>query len=166
VNRDLLGYDAQGKTRIRFSLMPEHVATIVDVRTSPMEERIAAINDFVEAGYEVHINLSPVIVYDGWQTDYLALLDQIDQALSPAAKRQLKAEVIFLTHNEALHEVNLRWHLKAEDLLWRPERQQRKLSQNGMWNLRYKVNEKRGYLDFLRSAMARTLRYCEIHYAF
>ena len=66
VNRDLLGYDPQGKTRIRFSLMPEQVAQVVDVRTSPVSERIAAINDFVDAGYEVHINFSPVIVYDGW----------------------------------------------------------------------------------------------------
>jgi spore photoproduct lyase len=36
VNRDLLGYDPQRKTRIRFSLMPERVAQVVDVRTSPV----------------------------------------------------------------------------------------------------------------------------------
>ena len=38
----------------------------VDVRTSPIAERIAAIDDFVAAGYEVHLNFSPVIVHDGW----------------------------------------------------------------------------------------------------
>ena len=166
VKRDLLDYDPQRKTRVRFSLMPERVAKVVDVRTSPVAERIAAINDFVAAGYEVHINLSPMIVYDGWMTDTIELFDQIDQALSTAAKAQLKAEVIFLTHNEALHEVNLRWHPKAEDWLWRPELQQRKLSQNRMWNLRYKVHDKRGYLEFVRDALARVLPYCEVRYAF
>ena len=166
VNRDLLAYDPKAKTRIRFSLMPERVAKVVDVRTSSIPDRIGAINDFVAAGYEVHINLSPMIVYDGWETDTLELLDQIDLALSPAAKRQLKAEIIFLTHNEALHEVNLRWHPKAEDLLWRPDLQQKKLSQNQMWNLRYKVHDKRRYLDFMHQAMARVLPYCEIRYAF
>ena len=69
VNRDLLSYDPQGKTRIRFSLMPEKVAKVVDVRTSPIAERIAAVNDFVQAGYEVHLNFSPVIVYEGWEQD-------------------------------------------------------------------------------------------------
>jgi spore photoproduct lyase len=166
VNRDLLGYDPQRKTRVRFSLMPERVAQVVDVRTSPVDERIAAINDFVDAGYEVHINLSPVIVYDGWETDYVELFKNLDDTLSSAAKEQLKAEIIFLTHNAALHEVNLRWHPIAEDWLWRPELQQKKLSQNGMWNLRYKVHEKRRYLDLFLGALKRTLPGCEVRYAF
>jgi spore photoproduct lyase len=58
VNRDLLGYDPQGRTRIRFSLMPERLAQVVDGRTSPVSDRIAAINDFVDAGYEFDINFS------------------------------------------------------------------------------------------------------------
>ena len=65
VNPDLLDYDPQGKTRIRFSLMPPAVAKVVDVRTSPVSERIQAVNAFVQAGYEVHLNFSPVIVYQG-----------------------------------------------------------------------------------------------------
>ena len=166
LNRDLLGYDPQGKTRIRFSLMPERVARIVDVRTSPVAERIAAINDFVDAGYEVHLNFSPVIVYDGWETDYQELFTSLADTLSAAAREQLKAEVIFLTHNAALHEVNLRWHPRAEDWLWRPELQQKKRSQNGMWNLRYKVHEKRRYLDSFIASLKRTLPCCEVRYAF
>nr|MBA3794613.1 spore photoproduct lyase family protein [Rubrobacter sp.] len=54
VNRELLDYDPQGKTRLRFSLMPPEISRLVDVRTSPVERRIGAINDFVEAGYEVN----------------------------------------------------------------------------------------------------------------
>ena len=47
VNRDLLTYDPRGKTRIRFSLMPEKIARVVDVRTAPIPERetlVAAIS--------------------------------------------------------------------------------------------------------------------------
>ena len=73
VNPDLLTYEPQGRTRVRFSLMPEAVAKVVDVRTSPMAERIAAINDFVAAGYEVHANFSPVIVHEGWEPQWRAL---------------------------------------------------------------------------------------------
>src|SRR3954447_18295092 len=37
VNRGL-GYDPRGKTRVRFSLMPQDIARVVDVRTSPVAD--------------------------------------------------------------------------------------------------------------------------------
>lgn len=166
VNNDLLGYDPQGKTRIRFSLMPEAVAKVVDVRTSPMADRIAAVDDFVRAGYEVHLNFSPVIVYDGWEADYRRLFEQVDDALSPVAKEQLRAEIIFLTHNKQLHEVNLQWHPKAEDYLWTPETQQVKRSEGGMWNLRYKVAWKQQWLARFQDLLGQHLPYCGVRYAF
>lgn len=50
VNRDLLDYDPAGHTRIRFSLMPQELSTVVDIRTSKIAERLAALDDFVAAG--------------------------------------------------------------------------------------------------------------------
>jgi spore photoproduct lyase family protein len=166
VNRDLLTYDPQGKTRIRFSLMPEKIAKVVDVRTSSITERIAAVNDFVRAGYEVHLNFSPVIVYEGWEQDYQPLFEQINDTLSPEAKEQLRAEIIFLTHNEQLHEVNLRWHPKAEEYLWRPDLQEVKRSEGGMLNLRYKASWKHKWLMRFQDALADKLPYCGVRYAF
>lgn len=166
VNRELLELDPQGKTRIRFSLMPERMARLVDVRTSPVHERIAAINDFVAAGYEVHVNFSPVIVVDNWLADYRELLRQLGAALSSAAKAQLAAEVIFLTHNEQLHEVNLRWHPKAEASLWRPELQEPKRSQTGGRNVRYESGIKRALVRELREQIGEHLPYCRVRYAF
>lgn len=166
VNRELLELDPQGKTRIRFSLMPESMARLLDVRTSPVPERIAAINEFVAAGYEVHINLSPVIVYEGWLADYRELLGQLDAALSAPAKAQLAAEIIFLTHNQQLHEVNLRWHPKAEAVLWQPNLQEAKVSQTGGHNLRYRAGRKRTLVRQLCELMAEQLPYCRIRYAF
>ncbi len=166
VNRDLLGYDPRGKTRIRFSLMPQAVAKIVDVRTSPMAERIAAIDDFVAAGYEVHLNFSPVIYYEEWHGDYAELFREIDDVLSPAAKRQLAAEVIFLTHNDRLHEVNMAWHPRGEELLWVPHLQEAKVSETGGRNVRYRRGLK-GHLVAEFSALLRAkLPYCRIRYAF
>ncbi len=166
VNRDMLSWDPRKRTRIRFSLMPEKLARMVDVRTTPVAERIAAINDFVQAGYEVHVNFSPVIITPGWQDDWRELFAQLNAALSPAAQRQLAAEVIFLTHNQQLHEINLGWHPQAEEILWRPDLQETKRSQNGFTNVRYMAYDKRGYLDeFLRLASA-GLPYCRIRYAF
>jgi spore photoproduct lyase len=166
VNRDLLAYEPRGKTRIRFSLMPERIARIVDVRTSPIAERIAAIDDFVAAGYEVHVNLSPVILYEGWEADWRALFAEIDDSLSDAAKAQLKCEIILLTHNAALHEVNLGWHPKAEDLLWRPDIQEAKRSEGGGENLRYRSGWKGRWLARFQALLAERMPYCTVRYAF
>ena len=166
VNRDLLGYDPQGGTRVRFSLMPQATATVTDVRTDRIADRIAAIDDFVAAGYEVHVNFSPVIVHDGWLERWDELFDQLDAGIGPAAKAQLACEVIFLTHNDRLHETNLAWHPKAEELLWTPETQEPKRSQTGGSNVRYR----RGYkgqrvAEFLDRLQTR-LPYCRVRYAF
>jgi spore photoproduct lyase family protein len=166
VNRDLLGLDPRGRTRVRFSLMPRDVSKLVDVRTTPVAERIAAIDDFVAAGYEVHLNFSPVIVHEGWTAAWAELLDELDDTLGAAAKAQLKAEVIFLTHNEQLHEVNLGWHPKAEDVLWRPDLQEPKISQNGALNVRYRAGKKGRMVQAFRDLVAERLPSCEIRYAF
>lgn len=166
VNRDLLDYDPQRKTRIRLSLMPQHIAKVVDVRTSPMSERIRSINDFYAAGYEVHLNFSPVIYYGGWQQDYRRLFDEIADVLRPEVKAQLGAEVIFLTHNQKLHQINLGWHPKGEELLWKPELQEVKYSQMGGRNLRYKRGFKAGLIDEFSVLLKKHLPECPIRYAF
>ena len=154
------------RTRVRFSVMPESDAHLLDVRTSRVSERIAAVDDFVAAGYEVHLNLSPVILREGWEADWTALLQQLDDELGAAAKAQAMAEVIMLTHNRDLHEVNLGWHPKAEDLLWRPELQQPKRSQNGQWNVRYRNEVKRAGVTRLTELVAAHAPWLRIRYAF
>jgi spore photoproduct lyase family protein len=166
VNRDLLDYEPQGGTRVRFSLMPQADSTVVDVRTDRIAERIAAIDDFVAAGYEVHLNLSPVIVHEGWLEAWRALFRQVDAAVSPATKAQLAAEVILLTHNADLHEANLAWHPQAEAVLWRPDLQEAKRSESGARNLRYRAGLKRRLLDELLGVLGEELPYCRVRYAF
>jgi spore photoproduct lyase len=167
VNREMLNYDPRAKTRIRFSLMPPRVSKLVDARTSRVEERIAAVNDFVEAGYEVNVNFGPVILKDGWREGYAELFGMLDGALSPAAKEQLAAEVIFLTHTRELHEVNLGWHPKGEEVLWRPDLQEHKTSQaSGDRVLRYERNLKRRLVREFRGMLAERLPYCRVRYAF
>jgi spore photoproduct lyase len=166
VNREMLDYDPQRKTRIRLSLMPQRMAKIVDVRTSSVAERIGSINDFYQAGYEVHLNFSPVIYYEGWQRDYRDLFDELAQVLRPEVKAQLGAEIIFLTHNERLHQINLGWHPKGEELLWRPELQETKYSQMGGRNLRYKRGFKADLVNEFTDLLSERLPECQIRYAF
>ena len=166
VNRDLLSWDPQGRTRVRFSLMPREDARLLDLRTSSIDERIGAIDDFVEAGYEVHLNFSPVVVSEGWQDRWSTLLSELDDRLHQETKSQLACEVIFLTHNERLHEINLGWHPKAEDVLWRPDLQQPKRSQTGGINVRYRTGWKGTWVRQLEGLIGERLPSCRVRYAF
>ena len=115
----------------------------------------------------MNVNFGPVIVKEGWRKDYAELFGMLDDALSPVAKEQLAAEVIFLTHTRELHEVNLRWHPKGEEVLWRPDLQEHKTSQaSGERVLRYERNLKRGLVRELRALILEKMPYCGIRYAF
>lgn len=166
VNRDLLGWDPRGGTRVRFSLMPEDVAKRLDLRTSRISERIAAIDDFVEAGYEVHLNFSPVVVHEGWLEGWRELFRQVDAQVSERTRQQLACEVIFLTHDEGLHEVNLGWHPQGEDLIWRPDLQETKVNHAGATTLRYRARWKATWRDRLLAVLAEEMPYCRVRYAF
>lgn len=168
VNRDLLEYDPKEKVRIRFSLMPAHVSKLVDVRTDSIEKRIAAINDFYDAGYEVHVNFSPVIVYGNkqWRNDYRELFRQLDAVVRPDVKAQLQSEVIFLTHNQFQHQANVAINPKAEELLWVPELQENKRSQFGGWNIRYDHQLKGKMIDVFARMVQEEIPWCTIRYIF
>lgn len=166
VNKEMLTYDPQQKTRIRFSLMPHIMSKLVDVRTSPISERIDVMNDFVDAGFEVNVNFAPVIFYDNWLDDWTKLLEELNDKLNEKTKQQLVAEIIFLTHNEALHQVNMGWHPRAEDVLWKPDMQEVKYSQTGGRNVRYKRGIKKGLVDTLLDLVHEHLPYCPVRYAF
>jgi len=53
--------------------MPERDAKLLDIRTSPIGERIGAIDDFVATGYEMRLDFSPVVLREGWQRDWARL---------------------------------------------------------------------------------------------
>ncbi|MEV6570143.1 spore photoproduct lyase family protein [Streptomyces sp. NPDC051577] len=166
VNPDLLLLDPRGRTRVRFSVMPQADSTLLDIRTSPVEHRIAAAGDFLEAGYEVHFNLSPVVLRPDWERDWSLLLRHMDDALPRAVKEQAAAEVIMLTHNKDLHELNLGWHPRAEEALWRPDLQQPKRSQNGSLNVRYRGAVKAEAVQTMRTLVATHAPWLRIRYAF
>lgn len=140
VNEKLLDYDPEGKMRIRFSLMPQKYADVLEPNTSSIVERINAISKFQDAGWDVHVNFSPVVVTNGWLDEYKGLFELLP------VNEKVKAEVIFLTHNLGRHIFNLKNNPEGEDLLWRPEIQENKVSQYGGENIRYKRDLKAHYI--------------------
>ncbi|MFE2015835.1 spore photoproduct lyase family protein [Streptomyces sp. NPDC059491] len=166
VNPDLLRLDPQGRTRIRFSVMPPDDSRLLDIRTSPVPERVAAAADFLDAGYEVHFNLSPMVIRPGWIQAWDDLLRAMDDTLPQRVKDQAAAEIILLTHNEDLHQVNLGWHPRAEEVLWRPDLQQPKRSENGSRNVRYRNETKARAVEELSRLIAARAPWLRVRYAF
>jgi len=166
VNEDLLKFDPKGKVRIRFSLMPEKLRKELEPNTSSILKRIGAINAFKAAGYDVHVNFSPVVVYDGWLDDYAELFAILNSQVKKEYKPEVKAEVIFLTHNEDKHEYNLANNLPGEDLLWRPDIQENKISQYGGKNIRYEHTIKHNFVYLFREAHDKAIPWNTIRYIF
>lgn len=98
------GCKQPGRNRIRLSLMPEHHRRILELNTATIESRLTSVNRLVAAGFEVHINLSPIVVTPKFETEYLDLLHLIADSLTQEAKAQLAYEIIFLTHSASLFE--------------------------------------------------------------
>jgi len=144
-----LEFNPERKVRIRFSLMPQEYADLLEPNTPPIIDRIKAIDKFIDAGYDVHINFSPVIVELGWLDKYKLLFEEVDKNVKN--KDIVRAEVIFLTHNREKHLYNIRNNLPGENLLWKPLIQEDKISEYGGENLRYKADIKKDCVkDFIK----------------
>ena len=164
VNVDLINYNPEGKIRIRFSLMPQNISDELEPNTSKIIDRIKAIDAFIDAGYEVHINFSPVVVYDNWLEDYEYLFQMVDNYVD--YQNEVKCEVIFLTHNENKHNYNLANNITGESLLWNTDIQENKVSQYGGKNIRYKHNLKAEYIKQWIDLHDRIINWNKIRYCF
>lgn len=124
----------QDRHRIRVSLMPQKYANVLEPNTDSISDRIKHIA-YLQEHMEVHINFSPIIYADDWLTEYRLLFHELR-----TAGVDVKSECIFLTYNQVSHE---RASKPVNDLLWRPEIQERKDSQYAPDNIRYKSQLKK-----------------------
>jgi spore photoproduct lyase len=131
--------------------MPQELSDKLEPNTSSIIERIQAINLFYQAGYDVHVNFSPIIILPGTKKYYQELFRQVNDLVNDDIKFNVLAECIMLTHNSGMHEYNLVNNPEAEKLLWVPEFQENKISSYGSKNIRYKWQLKNKYIqDFVK----------------
>ena len=168
VNNDFLKFNPKGKIRVRFSLMPERMILALEPRTSSLFDRIYVISEFIKAGYEVHLNFSPIIVHKNWLEEYTTLFEKIDFIARAYDwdNDSVKAEAIFLTHNEKKHLYNLEHELLGEDLLWTPDIQEDKKSEYGGNNIRYRHDLKAQFIKQWTEIHDRIMPWNTIRYIF
>jgi len=148
-NKDFLQFNPNRKVRIRLSLLPERMVKIMDKGTHPLDMRLRAMKELYEAGYEIHVNFSPIIYYKEWLEDYKELFQKVKELNI----NDLQAECIFLTHEYRKHLRNTENYPEAEKYLWTPEIQEDKKSQYGGDNIRYKWQLKAGYIEQFRELL-------------
>lgn len=66
---------------ISFSLAPQRSIERGEEKTSPLRKRLKALRRAQELGCFVGIHLDPIIIYDGFESDYRSLIDDIARAV-------------------------------------------------------------------------------------
>jgi spore photoproduct lyase len=81
---NLLAIDPKGRTIVSWTLSTDHVFEHSETHTAAPKARMAAARRALEAGYKIAFHLDPVIAYEGAERDYLALLDELFDTVSPS----------------------------------------------------------------------------------
>ena len=102
----LLGLEHNGRTIMRMSVNPEQIIRQVEFGTSPLNNRISALNRMCEAGYKTGILIAPVILVDGWKELYEELIDRLAKNLSDKVRKESFIEVIFMTYSYVHRAIN------------------------------------------------------------
>lgn len=112
----LLNLNHNEKIIIRMSVNPDEIIKKIELGTSPLKNRIIAINKLANAGYKIGLIIAPVILVENWQTLYKNLIIQLENTLCSEAKKKLFFEVIFMTYSYIHKAINTEAFPKALDL--------------------------------------------------
>jgi spore photoproduct lyase len=126
---------APNKHRIRVSLMPQSISTLLEPNTESIASRIAMI-PILQEKMEVHINFSPIVYYPTWLEDYKELFKMLKGL-------NFKSECIFVTYNKIQAQRNSDL---VNHFLWQPEFQEAKDSQYAADNIRYERHFKQNLI--------------------
>ena len=102
----LLHLEHHGKTIFRMSLNPEEIIRKTEFGTSPLPERIRALNLMCDAGYPVGILLAPVVLVPGWKSLYAGLIEHLAKDLSEKVRQTAFLEIIFMTYSYVHRAIN------------------------------------------------------------
>lgn len=102
----LLSLDHNGRVLFRMSVNPQEIISKIEFGTSPLKDRIHAINRMCEAGYPAGILIAPVVLVDDWRRMYSELIIQLEESLSEIAKKYLFIEIIFMTYSYVHRMIN------------------------------------------------------------
>lgn len=146
---------ASGKHRIRVSLMPQTISTMLEPNTESIASRIAMI-PILQQKMEVHINFSPIVYYPTWLQDYEELFKMLHGL-------EFKSECIFVTYNKVQAQRNSEL---VNHFLWQPAIQEAKDSEYAADNIRYQWQFKNGLIQQFKELYSKYFPLETIRYIF
>lgn len=95
-----------GKVIVRMSVNPSEIIKQIEIGTSPLKNRVIAINKLKHAGYKIGILIAPVIFVDEWMRLYEDLIKYLYDNLSSEVKKDVFFEIIFMTYSYVHRMIN------------------------------------------------------------
>ena len=102
----LLNLNHRGKVIFRMSVNPQEIIQKIELGTSPLSNRINAVNLMCDASYPVGILLAPVIITEDWKKLYSELISILSEKLSEKVKNSAFIEIIFMTYSFVQNAIN------------------------------------------------------------
>lgn len=155
----LLNLSHKGKCIPRISVNPPEIIRAAEPGTSPLDQRIDALNSLCEAGYPVGLLIAPVILIPEWKTQYAWLLDILEEKLSSKVKRSFLIEIILMTYSYVHREINREAFPGAPELY-----DSEKMTGRGMGRYCYRPAVRAEAEEFLRREVGRRFGSSKILY--
>jgi len=90
----LLDAHHNGHTRFRFSINADYVIRNFEPSTAPLAERVAAARKVAMAGYPLGFIIAPIYRFDGWEEQYVQLLEYLAAEIPQAPNSDVTFELI------------------------------------------------------------------------
>lgn len=155
----LLALPHRGRVIVRMSVNPQEVIRRIEIGTSPLPGRIDALNKLVDAGYQTGLLIAPVILTEGWRSEYPRLIEQLGDGLSARAKKGLRIEIIFMTYSYVHRMINRDAFPNSPDL-YDPAA----MTVRGRGKYCYRPAERQEASEILRMSIEKFLPEAEIQY--
>ena len=102
----ILNLNHDGRIIVRMSVNPQEIIRKVEIGTSPLRNRVNAINKLKEAGYKVGILIAPIVLVENYKEEYKKLVEYLAENLSEKVKQEAFFEIIFMTYSYVHNAIN------------------------------------------------------------
>lgn len=102
----ILNLEHKGKIIVRMSVNPQEIIRKVEIGTSPLKDRVEAINKLKKSEYKIGILIAPVILVENWKDLYKKLIEYLSENLSEEVKKDVFFEIIFMTYSYVHNAIN------------------------------------------------------------
>ena len=155
----ILPLDHKGKVIVRMSVNPKEIIRTIEIGTSPLENRVKAINKLQDAGYKLGILIAPVILVENWKEQYTELVKYLAENLSQQVKNNVFFEIIFMTYSYVHRMINQEAFPKQTNLY-----NQEIMTGRGRGKYTYNKETRQEAEIYLRDLMKKYFPYNEIKY--